>query len=173
MNVKDALARRYSTRGFTGEKITEEEIDAILEAGLQAPTATNRREIHFTVLPGEDARLAAIEEEKNRQRNLQPEKNFYYSAPTVILLSGESGFRWSEIDAGIAVQSMALRATELGLGSLIIGCIHDALHGERAEQFARELAFPKGYDFKIAIAVGHGCAPKAPHSYSAAEQVTR
>ena len=172
MTVQNALAGRSSTRGYTAEPLTAEELSALLAAGLQAPTATNRQEIHFTVLKGGDCRLAEIEEEKNRLRGISPEKNFYYDAPTVVLLSGEKGFRWSAIDAGIAVQSMALAAEALGLGSLIIGCIHDALRGAREREFAKMLAFPENYEFEIAIAVGHKAISKEPHTYDEGARVT-
>lgn len=173
MTVKEALAGRSSTRGYTAEPLTEGELAALLNAGLQAPTATNRQEIHFTVLSGGDPRLSEIEEEKNRLYGISPEKNFYYDAPTVVLLSGEKEFRWSSVDAGIAVQSMALMAEALGLGSLIIGCIHDALRGAREKEFSRKLAFPENYKFQIAIAFGHKAVAKEPHTYDEGARVTK
>lgn len=109
MTVREAIARRSSTRGFTPEPLTEEELNAILEAGLQAPTATDRQEIHFTVLHDGDPVLAELEREKNRLYGISPEKKFYYGAPAVVILSGEKDFHWSGIDAGIAVQSMRSR----------------------------------------------------------------
>ena len=60
-----AIKERSSTRGYTSEKLTKEEIKTIIEAGLQAPTATNRREIHISVLDGENGILSEIEREKN------------------------------------------------------------------------------------------------------------
>ena len=76
MTVQQAISRRSSTRGYTADPLTEAELTAILDAGLQAPTATNRQEIHFTVLHGGDPLLAQIEGEKNRLRGITPEKNF-------------------------------------------------------------------------------------------------
>lgn len=173
MNTQEAITKRSSTRGYTNEALTEKELDLILEAGLKAPTATNRREIHFTVVNGNSPVLVEIEKEKNRLRNLtDTTHNFYYEAPTVIFLSGESAFKWSPLDAGIAVENMALQAEELGLGNLIIGCVYDALRGDRKEEFGKKLSFPEGYEFEIALAVGHKAVTKAPHTFEKAEQVT-
>lgn len=172
MTVREAIARRSSTRGFTPEPLTEEELNAILEAGLQAPTATDRQEIHFTVLHDGDPVLAELEREKNRLYGISPEKKFYYGAPAVVILSGEKDFHWSGIDAGIAVQSMALTAEALGLGSLIIGCVNDALRGEREKEFAEKLRFPENYEFLIAVAVGHKAVTKQPHTYDREARVT-
>lgn len=53
----------------------------------------------------------------------------------LIFLSAEDDFKWSRVDAGIAVQNMVLAAESLGLGTLILGCVYDALHGEKKEYF--------------------------------------
>lgn len=172
-NVKDLIKRRSSTRGYTTEALTKAELEALIQAGLQAPTATNRQEIHFTVINGDNPILAEIEAEKNRMRDIKnPAHNFYYEAPSVILLSAEQGFKWSFLDAGIAVENMALMAEELGLGNLIIGSIYDALRGEKREYFGKALKFPENYEFEIALAVGHKAVEKEPHTYDAEAQVT-
>lgn len=170
MDILDAIRDRYSCRWYTAEKLTEAELNTLLTAGLQAPTATNRQEIHFTVLDGKSPILAEIEAERTGGKPAQ--NNFYYGAPTVIILSGEAGFGWSEVDAGIAVENIALAAEGMGLGNLIIGCIKAALRGEKKDYFAKKLAFPEGYEFKIAIAVGHKNAQKTPHEYDFGKSVT-
>ena len=76
------------------------------------------------------------------------------------------------MDAGIAVQNMALAAESMGLGTLIIGCVYDALNGDKKEYFSRALQIPEGYSFEIALAVGHKADDKAPHEYDAKCQVT-
>ena len=172
-NVIDAVKTRSSTRGYTGEPLTPEELDSLIHAGLQAPTAANKQEIHFTVLKGEHPILKEIEDEKNRLRGLSDlEHNFYFEAPTVIILSADKDYKWSPLDAGIAVENMALVAEELGLGNLIIGCIYDALRGEKREYFSAALKFPANYEYEIALAVGHKAVEKAPHTYNADAQVT-
>lgn len=170
--VLEVIERRSSARAYSAEKLTAEELDAILKAGLQAPTATNRREIRFSVVNTEEPVLEELEAELRKQRGegKQPH-NFYYEAPTLILLSAEDGFKWSKTDAGIAVQNMSLAAESLGLGSLIIGCIYDAMHGEKKAYFSEAFGIPEGYSFEIALAAGHKTDNKQPHAYDFAEQV--
>ena len=171
--VLKAIEERFSTRGYTAEKLTEAELDTLIKAGLQAPTATNRQEIHFTVLDGENPLLAEMQEEMLKDRpGMKLDSNFYYGAPTVILLSGEEAFGWSAVDAGIAVENIALAAEALGLGNVILGCIKGALTGEKRDYFSKALKLPEGYVFEVAIAVGHKAASKAPHEYSAEKNVT-
>lgn len=172
-DVLKAIAERSSTRGYKDEGLTGQELHTLLQAGLQAPTAANRQEIHFTVVDGNNPILAEIEAE---MLNGQPERasanRFYYGAPTVILLSGNQSFSWSAVDAGIAVENIALAAEGLGLGSLIIGCIKNAMNGEAKERFAEALKLPEGYAFEVAIAVGHKAVTKAPHTFDAGKNVT-
>lgn len=42
-NVMEVIKKRSSTRGYTSEPLTEEELNALIHAGLQAPTAANRQ----------------------------------------------------------------------------------------------------------------------------------
>ncbi len=171
MTVFEAIEQRSSTRGYTSEKLSEAELDCLIKAGLQAPTAANRQEIHLSVVDGNDPILAEIEDEKNAGDT--PPCNFYYSAPTVIILSGDAAFPWAPVDAGIAVQNIALAAEGLGLGSVIIGCIKQAMQGEKKARFAKALGFPEGYEYQVAIAVGHKAVSKAPHTFDEKKSVNR
>lgn len=172
-NVIETIKKRSSTRGYTNEPLTSDELNILLHAGLQAPTAANKQEIHFTVLKGDNKLLTELEEEKNRLRNISDAPhNFYYEAPTVVILSADSDYKWSALDAGIAVENMALAAEELGLGNLIIGCIYDAMRGEKKAYFSDALKFPENYEYEIAIAFGHKAVTKEPHTYDADAQVT-
>lgn len=171
-DILQAIEKRSSTRGYTTDKLSKDQLDTLLRAGLQAPTAANRQEIHITVLDGGSSILAEIEAEKNKALGKAPAANFYYNAPTVLILSGDEGFGWTPVDAGIAVENIALAAEGLGLGSLIIGCIKGALMGERKAEFAKKLKLPEGYAYQIAIAVGYKAASKEPHTYDMDKNVT-
>ena len=171
-DVFEAIRSRSSTRGYTDEKLTAEELEAILRAGLEAPTAANRQEIRFTVLSKDSPALKLVREAFEEELEKTPENSFYYGAPTVVILSAPAAFPWSPVDAGIAVQNMALAAEGLGLGSLIIGCIRRCMEGKRAEELAKALRFEDGFVYQVAIAVGHKATEKAPHTYRRDDQVT-
>lgn len=171
--VLETIQKRSSARAYSAEKLTQAELDSILKAGLQAPTGMNRQEIRFLVVSGDNPILEELDDEMRRLRGQEKQPiNFYYGAPTLILLSAEDGFKWSKVDAGITVQNMVLAAESLGLGTLIIGCIYDALHGEKKEYFSQALQIPEGYTFEIALAVGHKTDAKTPHEYDYEKQVT-
>lgn len=172
--ILKAIEKRSSTRGYQERKPAKEELDCLLRAGLQAPTAANRQEIHISVVDGGNPILAEIgaEIKAEKSRGAVPPHNFYYEAPVVMILSGDAGFYWTRMDAGIAAENICLAAEGLGLGSLIIGCIRDAMSGEKKEYFAKALDFPEGYEFQVAVAVGSKAAAKEPHTYDMEKNVS-
>lgn len=169
----NVIEKRSSTRAYTPEKLTKEELEALVKAGLQAPTAANRQEVHITVADGDSPILKELDAEKNRV-NGTPDApvNFYYDAPTVLFLSADKSFPWGKLDAGIAAENIALAAEALGLGNVILGVIKGAMDGEKGAYFAKALRFPEGYEFEVAVAVGHKAAEKEPHKYDLEKGVT-
>lgn len=173
--VLEAIGKRSSTRSYTKETLTKEELRLILTAGLQAPTARNQQEVHISVLTGESRLVREIEQERvrllleeekdeeQREKLKNGTSDFYYGAPTVLLLSVRKDFYWNRVDAGICVENIALAAQSLGLGSLIIGCIRGAMEGAKKDYFAKEAQFPEDYEFAVAVALGHIHAGKTPH----------
>ena len=75
-------------------------------------------------------------------------------------------------EAAQRLEMVRLAAEALGLGSLIIGCVYDALRGEKQEYFSTALKLPQGYEYEIAIALGHKAVTKEPHTYEAGARVT-
>ena len=44
--VIEAIEKRSSTRGYTDEPLSDAQLDALIQAGLQAPTAANKQALH-------------------------------------------------------------------------------------------------------------------------------
>ena len=59
-DFKSLIASRRSTRQFTKELLSPEQVEAILRAGLMAPTSKNKRPWQFVVVEEKDmlAKLA-------------------------------------------------------------------------------------------------------------------
>ena len=167
-----AIEERSSTRGYTPEMLTEEEIKVIENAALASPTAINRQEWCFTLI-GKDiidelekTQLALSlknADEETKKRLESRGMKVLYNAPFMVVISVDKSFGWSKVDAGIAVENIALAAQGLGLGSVIIGCIGAIFQSEEKERFEKLLKFPEGYEFAVAIAIGHKATEKAPH----------
>ena len=159
------ILERSSIRAYTKEELTKEETELLVKTGLLAPTAANRQEIFIVAVKTADPTVKEIQ----KLLNPDAENTFYYGAPELFLLYGKNDFKWSACDAGIAVENMHLAAKAMGLGSVIIGCIDNIMHGEKSEGLNKKLQVPEGYGFEVALAVGHPDTDKAPHDIDMAK----
>lgn len=48
--VLEVIKKRSSARAYSDEEVTKEQLEKVIEAGLQGPTGMNKKEIHFTVV---------------------------------------------------------------------------------------------------------------------------
>jgi nitroreductase len=159
--VLSAIADRRSIRAYKPQQLTKEQLDALLKAAVESPSARNAQPWHFSVVQN-PALLAEINQEVSK--NLDKDfGDIFYAAPTVIFLSCEADSRWARLDCGIATQTIALAAHALELGSVILGMPDAAFTGPRAEHFNKLLKFPEGYSFAVAIALGVPVGTKEAH----------
>jgi nitroreductase len=159
--VLGAISDRRSIRAYKRDNITKDQIDTILKAALESPSARNKQPWHFTVVRDQKV-IAEVNEEANKIIG-EDVGDIFYAAPMVIFISGEKDWKWSKLDAGIAVQTIALAAHSLGLGSVILGMPDAAFRGPRVDYFNKLLKFPDNYEFAIAIAIGVPNTTKKAH----------
>ena len=159
--VLEAISARRSIRAYKKDKITQEQLDAILKAAFASPSARNKQPWHFTVVRDQKV-IAEVNEEASKIIG-DDVGDIFFAAPTVIFISGEKGWKWSKHDAGIAVQNIALAAHSIGLGSVILGMPDAAFKGSRTPYFNKLLKFPDNYEFAIAISIGVPNTTKREH----------
>ena len=175
-SVLQAIADRRSVRAYAPEQITDEQLQALLDAGVQSPTANNSQHWHFSAVQdipllhafNEDLRSLMIENAPNedvRARFQAVDYSVFYKAPTVIFISMPKPFPgfFAPVDAGIAVENIALAAQGMGLGSVILGFPKQVFDSEKGEEYRKAFKFPEGHDFVIAIAVGKPAMTKEAH----------
>lgn len=158
------IKSRRSNRIFLDEQVEQADLDAILEAGIYAPSAVNGQPWHFTLVQNKDLldRLSdafkelAKKSENSYVQNVGKSEKFhvFYNAPTVIFISGEETNPRSEVDCAAATQNMLIQAESLGLGSCWIGFIAYLLNSEEGKELLKELELPEGYRQIHAIALG-------------------
>ena len=176
MNVnptQKSIMERRSTRGFSDVVLTAEETQALIDAALASPTACNYQDWHFSFV----TRRALLDEYAAAYREilfagLSPEEretkkdyDLFFHAPLAVFISLPDApkSRFAEVDAGIAVENLALSAQGMGLGSVILGRPKDVLDGADGAEWAKKVGIPEGYRFAIAIAIGHPTTTKDAH----------
>jgi nitroreductase len=157
-DIMSHLLARRSIRRFTDEPVSQGELRMLLEAGMAAPSASNRRPWEFVVVT-DPLLLANLRDVLILGR---------YGAPAAIVACGNLGRAlpfpvrdfWIQ-DCSAATQNILLAATGLGLGAVWIGVHPIALF---VKAVSRVLAIPRGVVPLNTIWVGHPAEAKAPRT---------
>jgi len=153
----DAILNRRSVRKYTDEKITEQELDTILQCGLWAPSARNAQTTMLVSI-GRDL-IDELEKEFMATLTEIPKfmtgTGFTYNAPHLILAYDKKDTRWTGTNAALAVENMTIAASALGLGSVQLGIIREFMLSEAGERWKKRLGVPDNYVFALSVAVGH------------------
>lgn len=124
MEFSEVLAKRRSVRHFNAKlDVSDEDVRALIEAAVIAPTAGNIQPWRFTVVRSIEARERLAEALRQRWAS---------TAPVIIVVSvdprpcyaryGERGERLYAIqDAAVATQNILMTAVDRGLASCWIG----------------------------------------------------
>ena len=155
-NAVQAIMNRRSIRKYKPQQLTEEQLGIVLDAFNWAPTARNAQEVRAIVL--QDAEMlkafAADFEAFTTATGGKQFKNFYFDAPTLILLCGDAEVPYTGIDSGIAAENMAIAADSIGLGTVILGCIRNYMADPASAKWRERFGITEGEMFTIGLAVG-------------------
>lgn len=151
MDFYDVLSKRVSTRKFTDEKISGEDIKILIDAANKAPIAMGQYD---------SSRLTVIEDRDLIKEISQEYKDFtgkdsdaLYNAPVFIIFSSNKDNTSKYEDAGCVLENIALAATNLNLGSCYIRGLVNKLANEA--KYIDKLMLDRGYYPVSGIIVGH------------------
>ena len=169
----DVILSRSSIRAYTDEALSSEQLSSLKAIALASPTAMNMQEQRFCFVTNKEliaqievAVGEAIKAEGNKtayERFMERGGKVMYDAPLFIAIAINPNARFSRVDAGIAVENLAIAAKAMGLESVILGMPRMAFEGPRHDYFNERLGIPEGLEFEIGIAIGHGAMDKPPH----------
>lgn len=176
------IAKRYSCRSFTDKAINDADLQAIADAGIQAPSARNVQGWHITAVKNK-ALIAEIEAEGMRIMSELPDKSAYerimgrggklfYNAQAVafIAVNGAAASNYAKyaaVDLGIVAQNISLAATSLGIDNCHCGFVAFCFAGGKADEFKNKLKFPSGYECNYGVLFGYGGGQGTPHAPNA------
>lgn len=151
MELNQALNSRKSIRSFTGEPVTADQLDAILNAAYEAPVGMGRYDsVHMTIITNKE--LLARIDSNAAQAFGNPKLHPLYGAPMLIVLSSTEDVATADANMGIILQNMSLEAVSLGVGQcLIYGAIR-ALN--KNPELIAELGLPEGFTPGASIILG-------------------
>jgi len=161
----NAIKERRTTRKFTQEQISKEALDAIIEAGLYAPSAHNQQSWHFTVIQDSalikeinsatKKALLNIPDEGIQKMASNEAFDLFYGAPTLVLVSGEDAAIMPLVDCSAATENMLIAAESLKIGGCWNGFVGRLFAGEEKAHYASKLQIPNGYTTYFAAVFGN------------------
>ncbi len=122
MTLLEVIRRRYSCRSYEERPIEQTKLDSLFEAARLAPSAKNPQDWRFVVVTDKESKHQ-VAETTNR-----PE--VFEKASVIIAACSNSndvmrcGQAIGPIDIAIALEHIALQATELGLATCWIGSFY-------------------------------------------------
>lgn len=155
METLKAILTRRSVRHFTSDPIQEEDLQELLRAGMQAPSAKNEQPWHFVIL--DDSKLL------HAIPKFHPHARMLLEAPLAILVCSDRTLETKRaswlLDCAAATQNILLAAHAKGLGAVWLGVFPDA---DRISGMQKLLALPEDIRPVSLIAVGHPASVPQP-----------
>ncbi len=158
MNFNDLARKRYSCRKLAAKPVEQEKLDAIIEAGILAPTACNNQPYRIWLMKSPEA-----------QKSIGEVTGFTFGAKVFFVVGAKRDEAWvrpfdkanfADVDATIVATHMMLAIEDQGLATTWVGYF-DA---PKLQKLVPEMA---GYDLIAIFPVGYAdpsAAPAALHA---------
>jgi nitroreductase len=172
--VTKNIRSRRSIRKYKEKPISDSEVETILESAIYAPNAQNEQKWHFAVVQNKqmiDKMVDIIKENigKNgppflKERVKSPDYHTFHHAPAVVFITGDPSSRFIQIDCGAALQTMALAAESLNIGTCPVASSVFLFESDSGKAVGKQLGIPDNYNFMCSLVMGYpeGEKPVAP-----------
>lgn len=170
--IIDCIHARRSTRQFQERQIEAQQLEALLDAAIWAPSGGNNQSWLFTAIQSSEILTRINELVKAGFQRWTPDDaypgklaakamsqqegyHFFYHAPTLIIASNKPGYENAMADCSLALENVFLAAQSLGLGSCYINQLHWLRHDPDIRNYLFELGIPREHTICSAAAVGY------------------
>ncbi|MBR0145020.1 MAG: nitroreductase family protein [Clostridia bacterium] len=163
--VTKTILERRSIRAYKPEQISEEELETVLECGVNAPSGANRQQWFVSVMQDKAFleeiseklyawRIAnAASEEEIARINSRP-RSAHFGAPTVLWCAYPAAD--GPANLGFLAENMVLTAASIGLGTCFLGGIMAYLKGtEEGKELVSRMKLPEGYELAYGLTLGY------------------
>ena len=158
--VLRCLLTRRSVRAYEPRQITEDELEAVLQAGLYAPCGMGSQKVYFAAVQDKAVRdrLSAM-----NRTILGSDSDPYYGAPTiVVVLADPERYTWVE-DGSCALTAMMEAAHAVGLGSCWIHRARQMFDSPEGKELLKQWGLPETLQGVDSLALGYPAQePPAP-----------
>jgi nitroreductase len=181
-DIINNMIERRSIRKYKTGQITEAELEAILQAGIYAPSAGSRQSAIIVVCQNAEinavlgkinkaafkgrmsTETAYISKEQPSIADNAAIQSGFYNAPTVLTLFAPKNFLYSVADCYVAAQNIMLAAHSLGVGSCMVARAEDTFSSELGQRLQKEWGIDETYEAKIHVTSGYPADSKQPQA---------
>ena len=158
-NFLEIIRTRRSYRAYKLEQITDEQLNAVLEAGTYAPTSRGLQSPFIVAVQNEDLKLRLA---KMNAEIMGVTTNPYYDAPTYVLVFVPADAPNGIQDASLVLENMMLAAHAQGLGSCWIHREREMFATEEGKELMKQWGLPEGLVGIGALALGYPDGEPSP-----------
>ena len=146
MDVFEAIEKRFSNRKYLNKQISNEDLNKILKAGMQAPIGRGKYEdMHITVIQTKDF--------LNEISGLA-DRSVFYNAPTLVIISArDDGHGLDKENSACVAMNMLLAATALNLGSIYLNLVIGLI--KEHKDVLDKLNLPEGFVPVVGVGLGY------------------
>lgn len=141
------LYERRSIRRYKPDQITREELDAVIEAGVCAPSGKN----------GQSAIIVAVQDKKTRDllsdmnaAFLGTKSDPFYGAPTVLVVLADADSPYAVQDGSLVLGNLMNAAKAIGLGSCWINRAKEAFDTDEGKALLKKWGIEGNW-----VGIGH------------------
>ena len=151
-NFLEIIRTRRSYRSYKPGQITDEQLNAVLEAGTYAPTSRGLQSPFIVAV--QNAELLKHLARMNAEV-MGVTTNPYYDAPTYVLVFVPTDAPNGVQDASLVLENMMLAAHAQGLGSCWIHREREMFETEEGKELMAQWGLPEGLVGIGALALGY------------------
>lgn len=146
MELFEAIEKRFSNRKYLDKQISNEDLNKILKAGMQAPIGRGKYEdMHITVIQNKDL--------LNEISGLA-DRSVFYNAPTLVIISAhDDGHGLDKENSACVAMNMLLAATALNLGSIYLNLVIGLI--KEHKDVLDKLNLPEGFVPVVGVGLGY------------------
>ena len=169
-NFLELVQKRQSVRKYSDKAVEKEKIETCLQAAMLAPSACNAQPWKYIVVDNPEIKDKVA---KACYSAIMSFNKFVEQAPILVVIVMEKanftstmgqvikGIDYPLMDIGISAEHFCLQATELGLGTCLLGWF-------QAKKIKDVLQIPKKKKIALVISVGY-----APEDYKQREKTRK
>ena len=150
--VLKAMYERRSVRKFKPDRVPQELIEQVVDAGLYAPSGMGGQPTVILAITNKEIRNR-LSEANRKIGGWGEEYDPFYGAPVVLVVLVNKAHPTWQYDGPIVMENMMLAAHSLGLGSIWIHRAKEEFEQDEWKQFLADLGLCGGSFLQLLVAV--------------------